>query len=929
MPQYILIDTANWKKLVSKIEVEKNLSILLYLSTSGQVKFLLPVSLKDEWEKHKKIEMDNLERSVTNQLRSMKLLNSSDDKELLRKEAALRLLETQIELIDEIFSQSIPVPESGKAINLIHAHQRTAKDQERSKRLPPFQNKQDSYNDAITIFTTLDYLDQNGIADLFFLSENHTDFGSPLNPENEIHPGIASTYPSVTIHYFSKIPNFLSALEHAGLKLQEHTRVLGKRVRNDIVLDRLQPLVVQLYEYIEKRFREFYVLPKHLYTEHYPFCKGQTIIRHAPFTLYTDNEDLYELLEKPFDHAGLPEDLEEKRQAIILHLWNNQLYQVSKEFVTNAVSLKPGNTDKAECTCLLCLYKRFDFAAIIEKLDNPEIPEKAENIARLAFIQYVMGKHLDAVKSLKALEAKGEISQQMKYLVKSNLKRLAWLLDYYDEQTQDVKELAAPLLSIDLLQEHDLLENTYNKEVLEWLHESKFYNEIMYEVRQCTTEIRDLYNSKSSGNHEATRELLEWFEGLSDFIHQNGIMLNLGGFQEPLASTFIEGICASIKCNSHLSGRFVGLSNRFVEVVLLNIHPEIIYKYANRYKIKKIPAVEALTGFHKKWRLLFLQFPTIQAYHLANDSNKMFSERYERILYTTMAVFSLVETTDAELNEFCSFVIQLFKEQKMFHEYKAVSAILFLIDKNKKNLSTETIKGFTELWLTSPGMRSPRLLNLIADIVDEREEKIDLTEDQFKQATDYFFSISETNKTNDGWDSICELFRVLSSEEQKKVITEYALNKLQSNFNAGDYYEAIMYGVIQPTDELNTLYLQFVEDIVSMKPREQFWWNDEFFHDRRVDQFFNYYFKFKISIPDHLRKLLKEFDPYYDWLLDMEDFDYKNFNPKWLQNYFSYYFKQEYRNSKRLKEFLQPYIKDNFDDADAQRVFMFTYGYED
>lgn len=929
MPQYILIDTVNWKKLVSGIEIEKNLNILLHLSVSGQVKFLLPVSLKDEWDKHRKLEKERLEKAVTNQLRSMKLLNISDDSELLRKEAALRLLETQIDIIDEMFNQSVPVPESDKAISLIHAHQRTARDPDRTKRLPPFQNKADGYNDAITIFTTLDYLDLTGITNLFFLSENHTDFGSPLNPENEIHPGIATAYPKINIHYFTKISSLLQALEHAGLKLQEHTRILGKRIKNDIIIDRLQPLVTQLYEYIEKRFRELYVLPKHLYTEHYPFYKGQTIIRHSPFTLYTDNEELYDLLEKPFDHAGLSADLEQKRQAIIVHLWNNQLYHVSKELITNGYSFKIESRDKAPCNCLLCLYRRFDFAALFQRLDNPEIPEKPEDIARLAFVQYALGKHRDAVKSLKALESKEGVSQQMKYLVKSNLKRLGWLLDYYDEQMPDVKETALPLLAIDLQQEYELLGNTYNKCVLEWLHENNFYHETMHEVRQCTTEIRDLYNSRSSGDHEATHELLELFQGLSDFIHQNGVMLNLGSYQEALASTFIEGVLASLKCSTHMGGRFLGLGDRLIEVILLNIHPEIIYKYANRYKVKKIPTIEPLTGFHSKWQRLFDQFTTVAAYHAAHDTNRMFSERYERILYTTMAVFSLLETTEGETEEFCNRVIDLFKNQQMLHKYKAISAMLFLLDKNKKKISKNTIKGFTELWLLTPGMRSLRLLNLLADITDEKGEKIELDETQFGQVKEYCFAGGAAYSKDEGWDSLCELHRVLASEEQKKVLSDYANTSLQSAFNGGDYYEAIMYNVIQPSEELNKLYLQYIEDIVSKKPREQFWWNDEFFHDRRVDQFFNYYFKFGIALPDHLEKLLKEFDLYYDWLLDMEGFDFGNFNPKWLQNYFSYYFKQQYRKSKRLKEYLQPYIKDNFDDTDAQRVFMFTYGYDD
>lgn len=926
--KYIVIDTVNWKKLVSAIEVERNLSILLHLATSGQLKFLLPVSIKEEWEKHRKVEKNKLQNAVTNHLRKMKLLNISEDDELNRKEAALSLLETQITTIDDILRMSIPLPEEERAIAIIHKHQRTAKETEKSKRLPPFHNKQDSTNDAITIFTTLDYLDKNGITELYFISENHNDFGSPLNPENEIHPGIISVFPTIKIRYFSQISSAITAFELAGLKLKEFKRVLGPRINNNIILDKTQHLINQLHDYLEKRFKELYVLPKHLFLNHYPFYKGTSPLYHSPFTIYTDNENLYDLLSLPYTGSDLTEDLEEKRKGIIHGLWNNQLYHLGKDML-NRKTIDIDYTNEKECSCLLCLYRRLDFLAITESLSNPVLPDKAEELARIAFIQYVMGRHKDTANTLKILESKEGISNILAFLTKYNLATIGRMLDYYAEQTPETKTMIESMLEIDLQQAFDLLKNSSNIDVLKWIHESKFYNETLHEVRECTFKIRDLYENKSSGSHDATLELLEWFLGFSDFIHQNGVLFDIGAHSDPLASAFIEGIFASLRCEPRMSGKLEGFTNRIVEHIILNVHPEIIYKYSKRYKISSIKPFEPLTKFGTMWRRLFEQFSKVQDAIIADDSNRIFRDRYERLTYSTVAVFSILETTESETEEFCKLVIEVFRSQKIFHNYKATTALLFLIDKKKSVLSTATLQSFLDLWIKAPSVFSSQLLNLLVDILEERCEVFLFPADQFDLIKKYCFESDGDNNKDQRWDCLCELFRIFKEGEQKETIRGFVHDSLAKDFNGGNYYEATIYEVINPNEKFNEQYLIYIEAILKEEKRIHGWFGNAYFHDRRVDQFFNYYFKFKVELPDHLGERLKGFDPYYDWLLDMEKFDYSKFNPLWLRNHFSYHYKLQYRKSRKLKSFLQSYIKEHFEDLEAQRVFMFTYGYDD
>ena len=74
-----------------------------------------------------------------------------------------------------------------------------------NKRKAPFHSKIDSVKDAYIIFSTLEYLKEEQVNQLLFISENKNDFGNPKNKNREIHSDISSDYPSIQIDYYSDI----------------------------------------------------------------------------------------------------------------------------------------------------------------------------------------------------------------------------------------------------------------------------------------------------------------------------------------------------------------------------------------------------------------------------------------------------------------------------------------------------------------------------------------------------------------------------------------------------------------------------------------------------------------------------------------------------------------------------------------------------
>jgi hypothetical protein len=923
----LVIDTVNWKKLVSKIEIERNLYILKHLVVSGQVKLLLPIALKEEWEKHREIERKILRSAVNNHIKRANLLNIQEEEQLEKEEQATNLLESQITMVEDLLSLSMEVPESDAAINIIFTHSKTAKKEKKHERLPPFQNKIDSQNDARIIFTTLDFVKENGINDLVFLSENTDDFGSPLDPENTIHPGIASVFPSITIHYFSGIAKMLSYFEARGMTLKAAERTGQAVFKNIIRINRQAPVLDQLYEYLQKRFHELYILPKHLIVEHYPFLTGTTTIRDQANTLFTDNETIYNLLSGA-DNASLSDTDKTKMEQVILLLLNNNLTKVSMHGKPDAaISWNFG--DLKTCNCPLCLYRSMDLLALSKKLEEVVLPEIPEEKIRLAFCHYLMGNLSQAITILKTFELENiPVSHVSSFLVKINLRRLGNLLDFYGEQTHEAKIIAAPLQAIDLDQQFALNANIADQPVLDWLKDHSYHRKTLNSLLLSTTHIRDLFNSKSSGGHEDTLNLLETFQNISDFIHQNGLVSDFGGFTDSLTSAYMEGIFASLACHPNMGGKLAGFTDTIIENILLNVNAEILHKYSNRYKVRRIASLDGAAGFHTKWQTLFTQFPVI-AESYSGSSNNLFLDRYRRIIITAFSVFSLLETTDEQTALFCTEAVKMLSGQTLLHFYKAEAALMFFIDKKKKQLSTDSLLLLFDLWLLNPRYRTARLLGFLADVFLEKGIAVNISDRKFDLVKQVCYKDAAQYNEEEGWTIMCDLSRILNRQEQKKMLQEYAEETLNREMNSSHYYEACIYGLLDPLPSLTEQYFHEISSLISKGKKELMWWNETYFHDRRIDEFFNFCFKYNITIPDDLEKSLAGFDPYYNWLLDMEVFDYTSFNAAWIQNYFSFFFKVQYRKSIKLKEFLMKYIRENFDDTDTQRTFMFIYGFDD
>jgi hypothetical protein len=156
-------------------------------------------------------------------------------------------------------------------------------------------------------------------------------------------------------------------------------------------------------------------------------------------------------------------------------------------------------------------------------------------------------------------------------------------------------------------------------------------------------------------------------------------------------------------------------------------------------------------------------------------------------------------------------------------------------------------------------------------------------------------------------------YRINKNIETKNRIKEEIIERLNQRFDWRLYYLSAVYDILG-TD--NEFFSKLIDIHIAAKPKASFFGHyskDERIRDFRLGAIINLCFKYKIDLKGERFSHLKRYDPYYDWLMDMEDFDYSQFNPRWISEYPTTYYFNRMEKVKGIQEKVHEYLKKHND----------------
>lgn len=940
----LLLDNCILKNLVSYTEFSHNLKQLDFSVRNNHIKLLFPETLKLEWTKHKEIERDEILKtfkSIEKDIRKLRVAkDESADFEWDKIEESKAELLSQLEVIDDLLYNYGSYIETNNEVIVL-----TYKQHKEKKK--PFDNTQkDHTNDATLIFTALDFLQKNSETELYFVSNNTGQFAFGTKPDITIHPHIAAVFPDITINYFTDIASTYLAFDKLDIPRYKK-EILANRIKNVISVDKKKPILEQLHEYFDNRSDQLIVIPKRILTEHYPIIIADTFtLHHKPFTLVTDNKELYDLLSgvevtnEPFDYTNTPfiknEEDEKKIRVIFKYMYLNFLTQVAfKE--DDPVYIKYTSNEK-RCDCPLCLYNSLNFSGSLEYINTVELgkaeEERIEFKIRDAYAHYKLGEFYSAAVLFKKLYEERKAQYDIyTYIISFNLVRLGEIVIHYYWDNIKIKELGEELKQIDL--ERTLRDcRTYvNKPLIEWIHEKRFYTDAFSRMHEKVKSITDQFYNKNSGFNDNMRNLMEDYLSTDNFLNRNYIIYDIYPDIHSLTNLFTDGLLTSYGSSNFLSGKLQYLSDMLLKKLMYTGNAEDIRKLYRRYKIDNIkydPDRNYENTFINQFIFALNDYQALVANYekYVTNQNDYFWDKYSNIIYNSLTLVGIAKFDAGIINKVSEKLFPFLENQKHIHNFHLLKHLRFFLFEKRDDFTLDILRKYFVLALQNDFFHSDNYMETLVDILNYRKLKITLTEAEFNYVKESFLSDAKLSAQTESWFSLGYVFNVITSDEHKSQMKDFVIRSLETKMEYGKYYLANMFDIITPTEEFTTVYFEQIEQIVLKGRQQSFFDKKEYYFDSRIDNFFNFCLKYNLEVPAAIKEYLPQMGDYYIWLNDMENFDYSNFNSEWLTAHFTLYYKRKYRQSSMLKQHLLDLIKSDAN-KELERLFVMTYCFND
>ena len=932
---YCLIDTCSLINLLSKEDSLKDLENLNFWQEKNALQILLPETVKIEWNKHKIKEKEKYRQTVNTKFKHTRemLTNTSFNIPSGYLEIAYGKIETKINAIDSLLEKANEIPITTTVKALIPDRQLL----NNNKRKAPFHNKIDSVKDAYIIFSALEHLKEKQANKLLFISENKNDFGNPKNKNREIHSDISSDYPSIQIDYYSDI--FFAINEYKKempiLEVQQPHAIEEKEEalnqysnKGRISIDKTEPLLNQLYYYLKIRFEEIKILPSYLFISYYPFENGATCYR-SDFALRNINPELLEVLKtfeiidrKLINNFNSKNDYD-KASFILNTLSRNLIFYLHGKKREDFRDIRVHN--KQQKLNLIDKYIQFKFIGVYKELDKEHLNNTIDKNLKAGYFYYKIG---DLIKSkdcfLKARELALKEKQEVTQLIcNHNLHHLARSIEFRYWKLENKSSIIKKLKSIDNRQTKV---SAHNLKIKDLIVDNSFFTSAQIKLQTLKEEIIDTYQgylrgSRSSNNFDW--EIFYQYATLHQFLSKNHIVYEHYSDYDDVINSLVESVFASYAIKNGMNK-----INHLDDYTLLHfVHyakTKDLEKFYKRYHLSKLNYLKSedeeedivslflnfISNNINQLKALLKQQPEQVSDKFWNDYNRYFTNllflcsilKFEKEVVKRLSV-ALIEFLDKNLSWLChrsnensKYIYHFFIRQQEYIRPGIIKRVFFLSYKHEE---------FFSEYLNSE----------LVDSSLELKHKIKITDIQLSNKIipcikNRIFEEGRLNQYN----IVTHIYPLLNPT-QRKIYFNFYLGILKKEYNHYLFYILVVYNVfdINFGDYLNK-YLNTIDLKNDVEHRSRgLLQKPTFTRYNKIDSLLNMWFKYDFSLKDPRITKFKGINDYYDWLLDLDGFDYDKFDIEWLNEFGTRYYYAHFRKSTILKNKISSILKEDFD----------------
>ncbi|MBB5638913.1 hypothetical protein HDE68_004851 [Pedobacter cryoconitis] len=440
------------------------------------------------------------------------------------------------------------------------------------------------------------------------------------------------------------------------------------------------------------------------------------------------------------------------------------------------------------------------------------------------------------------------------------------------------------------------------------------------------SKLRSEYQSFVRGgsfNTHTYDQLLNGFAQLSSFIGGNRIVYDRFGEFSLQMDEFTEGIFIALALRETNSYVISAFNDYHIQRLIFDGEHKITWRYFNKYLFKSIPYRENDGKFFGMISNLLIH------HHLVNDAYKAYSpnegsywrNRYPEIFANCLCLAAMIEMKDSRAETISREIMDCYAKADLPNPDAYIQVNSFFSSK-RSQLSTVLLTELIIFFLQFKDMYLEKRLGIFTAELKTRKLTISLPAPQRKQLFKYAFG---EDRDDLRYFNTLAFFHPVADNSLKKEIEKSITAQLRTKFDSYHYYYAVITNTLpfQGSEFLDKFIEATYPDPTKYSFRNTFYGPQDNEYPL-FDMFFNLCFKFGLQPREITEKKMEGFGDYYDWLLNLGEFDYSKFKITWLGLYPTKFYLKEFAKPLALRKIIEKYLRNNRD-LQVERLYFDIY----
>lgn len=693
-------------------------------------------------------------------------------------------------------------------------------------------------------------------------------------------------------------------------------------------------IIDQLFDLFQFLYKEVNFVPPHVIAQHYPIRLNENQSGYVKEDyLHSPNEELVKLFASlriinenniEFIDPVYPNETEnasEKVLFILKKLNSNLILWIDSDRQSQQVNITiPIADDKKD------LLGKIDTIQFLSITREELLPDSLNPNIQKAFANYLVGNIPSAIEEL--LNIKTTIPNDnllAKFVINFNLTRLRSVLwrNYYG--INERPDLIAELDKIDLTEEYCTSVKSPKHSIIEWIYReyflSKGYQSVFNLKDKIINHLKITENGGFGSNHfvwELTHNYAQFYY----FIRSNYLIFEQFKEFGDITNAYIEGLIASHAVQGDNS-KLEYFDDYYLDIMLHHGRAKDIREHFAKYGLKTMAIRELEENSITANKIIYLvkNYSKIATHSKKyfQDKSGTFYDRNRKLFHNALTIAAFVDFKKNQIQEIAKHLNARIIET--IHRFDLDYLHLFL-SRNTEKIGNELMNQLIKNMLISKSVNSDKIYQSLAYEYREHSFKLIWTEEEFDEIIKVFKK--DENGRQYGLYTLIEIWKMLDDKNLKKKCESMLSDHLELNFYSGIAESCLIFGILELKDEYISGFMKDINSDIN-DPNQRHPFSKQENTIRSLDSFINVAYHLNLNLGDVKFKVLHGINDYYDWLLNLKNFDYTKFKTQWLNSLAitSIYYEQ-FSMSEELRKVIEAHLFEN-NDSFIETQYMDIY----